>query len=358
MKTNAHSCTTLVFCIVLYLITSCGKKENKDFADNTVFTNPLFDGADPWVIKKDSFYYWCASAHGGIEISCSRFLTKKEETHKVWSAPATGWNSKNLWAPELHFVDGEWYIYYAGGFEGPPFIHQKSGVLESVTDDPMGEYIDRGMLQTGNDPFDPAANIWSIDLTVFKHKGQLYAVWSGWTKPEDTDKTSQNLYIAPMSNPYTISGKRVEISRPEESWETGGPLDLNEGPEVLQTENDLFIIYSCRESWLKEYRLAQLRLENMDSSLLDKKNWIKSGPVFQGTGQVLGTGHASFTVSPDGKEHWIVYHSKKSVEPGWNRDVRLQKFGWKPDGSPDFGIPIPAGKLILRPAGETTIEKP
>lgn len=324
---------------------------------NAYFTNPLFSGADPWVIRQDSFYYWCASSNGGIEVSRSRFLTQKGESRKVWSSPDTGWNRKNIWAPELHYFDGKWYVYYAAGYEGPPFIHQKSGVLESVTSDPLGQYIDRGILQTGNDPFDPAINTWAIDLNVFRHKGQLYGVWSGWVKPETTDKTSQLLYIAPMSNPYTISGPRVEISRPEESWETGGPLDLNEGPEVLQTDSNLFVIYSCRESWLKEYRLGQLKLVHRDSSLLSKKNWIKTGPVFQGTDHVLGTGHASFTTSPDGKEHWIVYHSKKGVEPGWNRDVRIQKFGWKKDGSPDFGTPIPAGVPMLRPSGETAIEK-
>lgn len=324
---------------------------------NAYFTNPVFDGADPWVIRQDSFYYWCASANGGIEISRSSFLTQKGETKKVWSSPDTGWNRKHIWAPELHYVDGKWYVYYAAGYDGPPFIHQKSGVLESVTSDPMGEYIDRGLLQTGTDFLNPSTNVWAIDLTVFKHKGQLYAVWSGWSKPETTDKTVQNLYIAPMSNPYTISRDRTEISVPEESWETGGPLNLNEGPEVLSTDSNLYIIYSCRESWLKEYRLGQLKLIHRDSSVLSKKNWIKSGPVFQGTDKVLGVGHASFTTSPDGKENWIIYHSKKAVEPGWNRDVRLQKFTWKANGDPDFGTPVPAGEPMLRPSGEAVIEK-
>jgi hypothetical protein len=42
----------------------------------------------------------------------------------VWSAPDTGWNRGNVWAPELHSIDGRWYIYYAGSrpgrcFQGP-----------------------------------------------------------------------------------------------------------------------------------------------------------------------------------------------------------------------------------------------
>ena len=40
---------------------------------------------------------------------------------------------------------------------------------------------------------------------IQKDDGSLYFVWSGW--PGTTDG-QQNLYIAPMSNPYTISGER------------------------------------------------------------------------------------------------------------------------------------------------------
>jgi GH43 family beta-xylosidase len=134
-------------------------------------------------------------------------------------------------------------------------------------------------------------------------------------------------------------------------------LDINEGAEVLKTDTSVFIIYSCRESWLKEYRLGQLKLKSYDADPLKPGNWIKSGPVFQGTDEVHGTGHASFVKSPDGTENWIIYHSKKSTEPGWNRDVRMQQFHWNKDGSPDFGKPVPAGVPLTRPSGEMAIEK-
>jgi xylan 1,4-beta-xylosidase len=61
-------------------------------------SNPLFNGTDPWVIHKNSFYYWCASSHGGIEISRSHYLTYKKESRKVGSSPDTRWNRKNIWA--------------------------------------------------------------------------------------------------------------------------------------------------------------------------------------------------------------------------------------------------------------------
>jgi GH43 family beta-xylosidase len=99
-----------------------------------------------------------------------------------------------------------------------------------------------------------------------------------------------------MSDPVTISGPRVKLSSPVESWEVGTELSLEEGPEILQHGGDTFIIYSTRESWLKEYRLGQLRLRP-GADPLDPASWTKSGPVFTGSGEVYGVGHASFTTS-------------------------------------------------------------
>jgi GH43 family beta-xylosidase len=93
-------------------------------------------------------------------------------------------------------------------------------------------------------------------------------------------------------------------------------------------------------------------LKDPSKSPLDADNWAKKGPVFQGTQEVPGVGHASFTTSPDDKEWWIFYHSKKSDAPGWSRDLRLQKFTWDSTGSPVFGSPVPAGIRINKPSGE------
>jgi len=321
----------------------------KSIEAKRTFKNPVFDGADPWYMEKDGYYYYCFSSKNGINISRSRFLTKQEVTKRVWQAPETGWNKACVWAPELHFIDGRWYIYYAAGESGPPYIYQKTGVLQSETEDPFSNYTDKGMLYTGDDPDLKSDNIWAIDMTVFHFRNKLYAVWSGWEKAELTDKTPQNLYIAEMTDPCTMKGSRVKISSPEETWETGGPLDLQEAPEVLFNDKNLFIVYSCRESWTVDYRLGLLRLKDKDGSLLSPSNWEKSGPVFQGP---FGTGHCSFVKSPDGEEDWIIYHSKKSVKEGWQRDVRMQKFKWTRNGYPVFGKPVETGAEIKRPSGE------
>lgn len=329
--------------------------KDKSVQLQATFTNPVWDGADPWMIKKGENYYYCFSANNSILVSKSKIMTQKGETKTIWKAPSTGWNRSCVWSPEIHFIDGHWYVYYAAGKSGPPFIHQRTGVLRSKTADVFSPYEDMGTLYTGDRPENPESNIWAIDMTVFEHRGKLFAVWSGWKKQEETDKTSQCLYIQEMKNPFTLKGNRVLLSSPEESWETGGPLDLNEGPEILRNGDTIFIVYSCRESWLKEYRQGMLQLDNPGSDLLDPVNWIKKGPVFEGNSSVFGVGHCSFVKSPDETEDWIIYHSKKDTVPGWKRDVRMQPFQWNTDGTPDFGEAIPSGTEMKRPAGEVEI---
>jgi GH43 family beta-xylosidase len=324
------------------------------------FTNPLAPGADPWVVRNDGSYYLVQSRDNGIWVSKSSALTGLfTGAVKVWSAPSSGWNRANIWAPELHYIDGKWYIYYAAGPSGTApatFVNQRSFVLESVSADPQGAYVDKGMLLTDDDGEMVTDNKWAIDLTVERLNGQLYAVWSGWEQNSTTtDRVTQHLYIAPMSNPWTISGNRVKLSSPVESWERGTELDLEEGPEFLQHGGQVFIIYSTRESFLPDYRLGQLRLSSPTANPLDPASWTKSGPVFTGAGTVYGVGHASFTVSPDGTESWIVYHSKTVNGPGWDdRYIRMQKFGWNADGSPAFGTPVAAGLALAVPSGQCT----
>lgn len=321
--------------------------------NETYYTNPILpSGADPWIIKHEGWYYYCCGVPGGIGVSRSRDLHKINPPVRVWKAPEKGqWNSTCVWAPEIHFWKGKWYIFYAAGHSGPPFIHQKTGVLESVTSDAMGEYIDKGMLFTGDIPGDWKNNRWAIDMTLLEHKGQLYAVWSGWENKETTDKTQQHLYIAKMENPWTMSSGRVKISSPDQDYEQG-ELPLNEGPQILKHGKDIFIIYSCGQSWLETYKLSYLRLKDPNADLLNPKSWIKSKkPIFEGTDQVFSVGHASFTTSPDGKEHYVYYHAKTDQNPGWKRNIRLQKFTFDASGTPDFGKPIPAGEKLPLPSG-------
>jgi len=282
------------------------------------------------------------------------------DVRMIWQAPASGWNSTQLWAPEIHFIGGHWYVYYSASEIGKSSETHRAGVLRSTTDDVFSSYEDMGMFYTGDNPDDPSTNMYALDMTVFQHKEKLYAVWSSW---KDMLKVGQHLFIQEMENPYTFKpGKRVLLSSPVESWEIEKNGYINEGPEILKNGEQVFIIYSCHPATEASYCLGMLQLCHPDSNVVAPSNWVKKGPVFSGTkpslesgdATVFGVGHCSFTKSADNTENWIVYHSKKSGTSGWPRDVRMQPFSWNEDGTPDFGIPVPTGGRIKLPSGELT----
>ena len=193
-------------------------------------------------------------------------------------------------------------------------------------------------------------------MTVVMVGDKKYAVWSGWEKLYSHHNVDQQLMIAEMINPWTL-GTPVQLSSPELEWEQGDHIKLQEGPQVLYHDGDVFILYSTRGSWTEHYKIGQLRLKR-GADPLDPESWIKSlQPVFQGTPTVYGVGHASMTTSPDDREYWIYYHSKKTPEDGWsNREVYLQKFTFDSNGNPVFGDPLGAVEM-KRPSGEVEIEK-
>lgn len=325
------------------------------------FTNPLGPGADPWVVKQGGSYFSVESRENAIWVYRTDTLTKlKKNPIKVWSPPQSGWNRQDIWAPELHRIGDRWYIYYAAGQPGPAgdgaYTDQRAGVLESLGDDPQGGWVDRGMLYTGDDVDADTGYVWAIDMTVRRINGLLYAVWSGWERNAATHVTPQQLYIARMSSPTKIATNRVRISAPTEPWEIGTRLNLQEGPEYLAHGDDVFIVYSTRESFLPDYRLGWLRLASPTADPLDPASWTKSaGPAFTGAPGigVYGVGHASFTRSPDDTEDWIVYHAKTLNAEGWDdRVVRMQKFGWNADGTPNFGTPVASNVAVAVPSGQ------
>lgn len=336
------------------------------------FNNPIAGIPDPWIVQYQGAYYTCKAHGNGINVSKSEKLTVINSTKAIWTAPKDNgimkpWNTSHVWAPELHFIDGRWYVYYAAGrpsSESGSYKMQRTGVLRSKTTDPMGEYEDMGMIYTG-DEYSPSIvattdnTCYAIDMGVVKIGAKLYAVWSGTINKESGG--DQRIYIAEMSNPWTISSNRVEISKPDQSWELIEPaVKVNEGPAFLQRDDKLFVVYSCNGSWTKYYRLAYLMLNIGDDPMVPS-NWKKSpNAVFYRCDDTVdedgvnGVGHCCFTKSLDGTEDWIVYHVKNrnhgSYETG--RSTFIQRFTWNADGTPNFGTPVGWGEPVVVPSGE------
>ncbi|MDQ2826838.1 MAG: glycoside hydrolase family 43 protein [Actinomycetota bacterium] len=287
-----------------------------------------FPGQDPWVITHDGALLLVQSAGGNRRIVVKRFtdldrMDRNVET-VIWAPGGADGHSQQLWAPELHHIDGRWYVYYAAS-DGRAANHRMYAL---VADDPLGPYRALGQVR------DPDHDGWAIDLTVFSHAGQLHAVWSGWEGPEDG--FPQNLYIAPMSDPWTISGERRCLSRPQHGWEMS-VAPVNEGPEVIRNpvSGRLFLLYAADASWTQAYKMGLLEWTGGDVG--DPASWQKLARPF-----FTGGGHGCVVDTAAGAR--LVYHRKVGGDPGWaDREIRWAPLMWDADGYPVVRRASPSG---------------
>ncbi|KRG12126.1 alpha-N-arabinofuranosidase [Virgibacillus soli] len=307
--------------------------------------NPLIEQrADPWIYKHtDGYYYFTGSVPEYDRIILRRSktihgLTNAEEK-AIWWKHETGPMSANIWAPEIHYIDGKWYIYFAAAHTSETnegLFDHRMFVLENSSTNPLeGDWVEKGQVKTKWESF-------SLDATSFEHKGVRYYVWA---QKDPHIPGNSNLYISEMENPWTLKGEQVCISTPEYEWEKIGFL-VNEGAAVLKKHGRIFMTFSGSATDAN-YCMGLLTADEK-SDLLDPKSWVKTPePVFQTsekTGQ-YGPGHNSFTVSEDGQHDILVYHARsyKEIEgnPLYdpNRHARVQVIQWNQDGTPNFGIP-------------------
>ena len=302
---------------------------------NTVQNPVAPTGNDPWVVAHEGKYYYCYSSpvwfFGGVAVAEIPSIDKVGQTEgsQVYTAPTEGDTSHSFeyWAPELHYIRGEWYIYVACD-DGNNETHRMY-VLKGTSQDPTDPFEYVGQI---TDP----TNKWAIDGTVMELNGELYFIWSGW---EGDVNVAQHIYIAHMSDPCTIDSERVMLSTPEYAWEKNGNPLINEGPTVLRHGGKSFVVYSASGSWTDDYCLGMLTLTGDDP--LNPEHWEKAqSPVFRKrAGVCYGPGHCSFTTAVDGSV-WMIYHGNLKSGTGWEgRSVWISPVTFDENGNPDFGKP-------------------
>jgi GH43 family beta-xylosidase len=330
----------LLLVVVVVLMVSFGA--GKTQAVSCAFRNPIIaQGQDPSVVYKDGFYYLVQS-NGNLTITKSPTISGLGSVQPVtvFTTPPGQPYSYDVWAPELVYLRGDWYIYVAATSAAGANPTHRMYVLKADTQDPQGSWSMIGKV------YDPASDKWAIDGVAFEFNDQLYFVWSGW--PGDVGDFPQNLYLASMSDPVTLSSERVLISEPTEIWERSVAA-INEGPEPFIHDGELSIVYSANASWTTAYNLGAIHLTGDDP--MNPDDWTKIGSLMTAEGAIYGPGHNSIPVtSPDGSESWLIYHAKTRATDGWDdRAIFAQPFTWNYDGTPSFTQPT---SVVQMPAGD------
>ncbi|KAF1851269.1 glycoside hydrolase family 43 protein [Cucurbitaria berberidis CBS 394.84] len=301
------------------------------------FTNPLRakDGADPHISYSGGYYYLMTTTWSDLRITRAKTLggLKTGETKTVWK-DTTASRCCNVWAPELHFLDGAWYIYYSAG-QSANLDLQRPHVLKGGAN-PFDAYTYHAQL----------TNTWGIDGSIVRFsKWGNHFVWSCITN------NVQALCIAPLTAPGKIGATKI-LSQPTQSWEKN-EKPVMEGPAAMYHGGKTYLAYSASYCWTPNYSLGLLTWDNNGDPAL-AKSWSKSGPLLTSGNGNYGPGHNGFFTSPDGKEIWNVFHAT-AIQKGacdGNRYTMAQKVNWNANGTPNFGSPLKLGTSLAGPSGE------
>ena len=116
--------------------------------------NPFIEQrADPYILRHQDHYYFIASVpeYDRLEIRRAATLEGLREAPPVvvWRKTESGPMSQLIWAPELHEIDGKWYIYFAAAhtqdLDQLGMFQHRMFVLECADSDPLsGQWVENG----------------------------------------------------------------------------------------------------------------------------------------------------------------------------------------------------------------------
>lgn len=254
------------------------------------FKNPMFDGADPFVLFYEGKYYlYCTTENGRALVGANDFSTDTPEGDGIFvyvSEDMKSWvkhgyalkrgdsmGDKWFWAPEVLEYHGKFYMVYAS----------EEHIAIACADHPLG-------------PFKQENKRWlregmAIDGSLFvDDDGQVYLYY--------VRLDGQNrIYVAKMKDDLSAIEEEYEncLIAAEEPWETLDCL-IAEGPFVLKHNGLYYLSYSCNHTRCIDYAVGYAVSESPCGPF--KK--FEGNPIMRRKGGLVGIGHHSFMRTADG----------------------------------------------------------
>ena len=312
------------------------------------------DRADPYIVLgEDGYYYFTASypmygatdAQGYDRIVLRRATTieglKTAEEKVVWDESESNISHRFIWAPEMHYIGGKWYLYYAASSSSSNTWAINCHVLMCTGDDPYNDsWEEKGKFQAA-DGDNVSFTDFSLDMTYFECNGKSYVIWA-------QKVGTSNLYMAEVDpeEPWKTTTPAMLLTKPEYYWECV-TFPVNEGPSVIIHGGKVIVAYSASATG-PEYCIGYMYADE-NADLMDINSWTKqTTPALTSEDLVdeYGPGHNSFTKDEKG-DYIFVYHSRSkecyegncgygSQDPLYDpcRSARIRKVQWDENGLP------------------------
>lgn len=335
-----------VIFLFLYSIVTAQNAQVKTY--NNPVGEDIFMG-DPFILFHDGLYYLYGTTSSGVGFKCwssTDFKTWNDEGF-AYRKTESSWGRTNFWAPEVYFYNDSFYMAYSS--KGNEKSNERMLLCLAKSDSPAGPFkdiyapwFDRGYS--------------CIDAHLFfddDEKIYLYFDRVGYEGNWPDGYLYGLIYAMELDRDLKPLGDTIFCSRAEQDWEN--PLSMNsrcnEGCSVIKNEGTYYMTYSANHYRDPFYGIGL----STAPSPLGPWTKCKNNPLVSMDEEagIYGPGHNSYTVSPDGKELFMVYHTHVSEE-NKNRQVNIDRVEWKngklrvngPTRSPQ---PIPSGVKQSKP---------
>jgi len=297
------------------------------------YRNPVYPDvfADPFVLRHEGMYYAYGTAPGGADGREIPVLRSNDLVH--WESlghalAPTG--ATQFWAPEVASHAGRFYMYYSSGGGVHEGVDHRLRV--AVAEHPAGPFVDYGKLLVPDQPF-------SIDAHPFRDlDGQWYLYYCvDFLEEEGDHRVGTGIVVDRLLDMTTLAGAARVVVRPHHDWHVflkdrtmyGATYDWHtvEGASVLVHEGKYYCFYSGgaweRENYGVSWVVADHPLGPWRRPDGGPEAVLMRTPA---SGELLGPGHNSFTMGPDGQT-WIVYHA---WDPGQTaRRMCIDRLAWE-----------------------------
>src|SRR6185312_15999662 len=302
------------------------------------YTNPVWPGyfADPFVLRTGGTYYAYGTGQSPLEADGRAFPVLKSDDLVNWKylggAVQPIKEATAYWAPEVAEKDGRFYLYFSAAFGGGDQSH---GIRVAVADTPAGPFNDLNRLLLPNQGF-------TIDPHPFHDpkSGQWYLFFATDYTADEPHGTG--LAVVPLSQDMTrADGPVASVIRASQKWHVyeenrnyKGQVWRNwhtvEGPFVLYREGLYYCLYSGGR-WSSEKYGVGFGVARHPLGPWTDESAVHGPVVLKGTpDEVIGPGHNSVTVAPDGRTQVLAYHA---WDPNRTpRRVCIDPLAWTTDG--------------------------
>lgn len=319
----------ILFTLGLFSLNAChATNVEKDYSPDQ-YKNPVFEPvlADPTIIRdQDGCFYafgtedtWNNKDHLIAIIQSHDLVNWSYVNDAFTSKPTWKTDGGGLWAPDIHYSNGTYYLFYAYSLWGDT----NPGIGLAVSNSPKGPFIDQGKVFTSNEI--GVEN--SIDPYFIEDNGHNYLFWGSF----------RGIFgIELSSDCKSVIGQKFQIAG-----------NFFEGSYILKRNNYYYYFGStgsCCNGAQSTYQVTVARATSIGGPYLNKSGvdiLNEPGSLFiQGNNSFAGPGHNAPIITDDKGDDWFIYHAIDRKIPflsgkATRRPLMIDKISWN-NGWPEI----------------------